>query len=125
DVAWWDLKAQMLQVALTDLLGRCRNSVPVYGSGGFTTMPDDALAEQVAQWRAAGCRAMKIKIGEAWGTCVTRDLDRVRQLRSLAGDDVALMVDANGGYTVGQARRVGEEPDELGVTWLQEPETND
>ena len=28
DIAWWDLKARLLDVPLTALLGRCRDSVP-------------------------------------------------------------------------------------------------
>lgn len=125
DVAWWDLKARLLDVSLTDLLGRCREVVPVYGSGGFTSMGDDELAGQVAGWRELGCSAMKIKIGEAWGNAVERDLDRVRVLRELAGDGVALMVDANGAYSVGAAGRVGAELDELGVVWFEEPVSSD
>ena len=38
---------------------------------------------------------------------------------------VALMVDANGGYCSGQARRVGAALDELGVVWCEEPVTSD
>jgi len=125
DIAWWDLKAQVLGVPLSGLLGQCRETVPVYGSGGFTTMSDDQLAAQVEQWHSLGCRAMKIKIGESWGADVARDLERVRQLRSLAGAGVELMVDANGGYTLGQARRVGAALDDLGVTWFEEPVSSD
>ena len=68
---------------------------------------------------------MKIKIGEAWGTDIARDLRRVEQLRELAGTDVELMVDANGGYTRGQARRVGAALDDLGVVWFEEPVSSD
>jgi len=125
DVAWWDLKAQVLGVPLPDLLGRCRDTVPIYGSGGFTTMTDDQLAAQVSQWSELGCRAMKIKIGESWGRCVERDLARVERLRGLAGDEVVLMVDANGAYSLGQALRVGQRLDELGVEWFEEPVTSD
>jgi L-alanine-DL-glutamate epimerase-like enolase superfamily enzyme len=129
DVALWDLKARRLGLPLHRLLGRARDQVPdhvpVYGSGGFTTFTDDQLAEQVDGWRAAGCRAMKIKIGESWGSCVDRDLERVEQLGRLAGPDVALMVDANGGYQVAQARRVGQRLDELGVVWFEEPVSSD
>ena len=125
DIAWWDLKARLLDVSLPALLGRCRSAVPVYGSGGFTTMSDDELAAQVASWRELGCRAMKIKIGEAWGARVPRDLERVEQLRSLAGPDVALMVDANGAYSRGTARRVGAALDEVGVEWFEEPVSSD
>lgn len=125
DIALWDLKARLLDVSLAALFGRAREAVPVYGSGGFTTMDDAALRAEVTRWLAAGCTAMKIKIGEAWGRRVGRDLARVRQLRDVAGDDVTLMVDANGGYTRGQARRVGAVLDELGVAWFEEPVSSD
>jgi L-alanine-DL-glutamate epimerase-like enolase superfamily enzyme len=125
DIAWWDLKARLLGVPLAALLGRCRADVPVYGSGGFTTLTDRQLEEQVEWWAAAGCAAMKIKIGESWGAHIDRDLTRVKRLRELAGDAVELMVDANGGYTRGQARRVGAELDQLGVVWFEEPVSSD
>ncbi len=125
DIAWWDLKARLLDVALTALFGRCRDSAPIYGSGGFTTLTDQQLTEQVQWWRSVGCTAMKIKIGESWGTCVERDLRRVEHLAQLAGAHVDLMVDANGAYTLGQARRVGARLDKLGVTWFEEPVSSD
>jgi L-alanine-DL-glutamate epimerase-like enolase superfamily enzyme len=68
---------------------------------------------------------MKIKIGESGGSRIERDLARVRRLRELAGADAELMVDANGGYTVGQARRVGAALDDLGVAWFEEPVSSD
>lgn len=125
DIAWWDLKARLLGVPLSSLLGRCRAEVPIYGSGGFTTLSDAQLQEQVGWWRSAGCTAMKIKIGESWGIRTDRDLARVRRLRELAGGGTELMVDANGGYSSGQARRVGAELDELGVRWFEEPVSSD
>ncbi|OBI97784.1 enolase C-terminal domain-like protein [Mycobacterium asiaticum] len=125
DVALWDLKARLRDEPLSTLLGQSRATVPIYGSGGFTTLNEAELGEQVAAWLAAGCTAMKIKIGQDWGANGRRDLERVRQLRDLAGDGVALMVDANGGYSVGQARRVGAALDELGVVWFEEPVSSD
>lgn len=125
DIAWWDLKARLLDVPLSVLLGRCHSEVPIYGSGGFTTLSDDQLAEQIEYWQDAGCTAMKIKIGESWGTHIGRDLARVEWLRKLAGTPTELMVDANGGYRVGAARRVGAALDDLGVTWFEEPVSSD
>ena len=81
DIALWDLKAKVLDVSLTELFGRARQSIPVYGSGGFTTLSDAELDEQVEQWAAAGCTAMKIKIGQSWGTEIERDLARVKTFR--------------------------------------------
>ena len=125
DIAWWDLKARLLDAPLVSLLGRCRDDVPIYGSGGFTTLTDAQLADQVNWWKSVGCAAMKIKIGESWGTEVPRDLARVQQLRDLAGPSAELMVDANGGYTGAQARRAGAALDELGVAWFEEPVSSD
>ncbi len=125
DIALWDLQARMAGVSLCSLFGRVHQAVPVYGSGGFTTYDQDELADQVHGWAEAGCRAMKIKIGESWGAAIDRDLDRVRQLRQLAGPEVDLMVDANGAYSRGPAVRVGEALDELGVVWFEEPVSSD
>lgn len=125
DIAWWDLKARLLDMPLTALMGQVRAEVPVYGSGGFTTLSDRQLAEQVSQWLTAGCRAVKIKIGEGWGTRTDRDLERLRQVRDLAGRDIELMADANGAYSTGQARRVGAELDDLDVVWFEEPVSSD
>ncbi len=125
DIAWWDLKARLLDVSLGALFGRCRTEVPIYGSGGFTTLTDAELKEQVSWWQSVGCTSMKIKIGQSWGTAIDRDLARVGHLRQCAGDSAELMVDANGGYTPGQARRVGTALDELGVTWFEEPVSSD
>jgi L-alanine-DL-glutamate epimerase-like enolase superfamily enzyme len=125
DIALWDLKAKLLDVPLTDLFGRARAAVPVYGSGGFTSLTDEQLSAQVEHWLARGVAAVKIKIGESWGTETDRDLQRVRLVRSLVPDDVAVMVDANGGYTPGQARRMGAALDDLGVVWFEEPVSSD
>jgi L-alanine-DL-glutamate epimerase-like enolase superfamily enzyme len=125
DIAWWDLKARLLDVPLSTLFGHARSSVPIYGSGGFCSLDDTELRHQVHWWQSVGCRAMKIKIGENWGTDIGRDLARVACLRNEAGAGVELMVDANGGYTVGQACRVGAELDDLGVTWFEEPVSSD
>jgi len=121
DMAWWDLKARLLNLPISALLGQCRSEVPIYGSGGFTTLSEAQLEEQVGWWQSVGCTTMKIKIGQAWGTRITRDLARVGELRKYAGDEVHLMVDANGGYSTGQARRVGAALDDLGVVWFEEP----
>jgi L-alanine-DL-glutamate epimerase-like enolase superfamily enzyme len=125
DIALWDLKGRLAGLPLVQLFGTVRDKMPVYGSGGFTTLTDEQLAEQVKAWHEAGCTSMKIKIGEAWGSCVERDLQRVGSFRELAGPDVRLMVDANGGYSVGQARRVGAALDDLDVVWFEEPVSSD
>ncbi len=125
DIALWDLKAKLLDVPLTTLLGNCRTTVPIYGSGGFVSSSDADLSKDVAAWKAAGCRAMKIKIGKDWGTEPKWDVDRVGLFRELASDDTELMVDANGAYRSGEALRVGSELDRFDVGWFEEPVSSD
>src|SRR3569832_72863 len=36
DNALWDLKAKLLNISLSDLFGRAKDRIPVYGSGDFT-----------------------------------------------------------------------------------------
>ncbi|MGK5558949.1 enolase C-terminal domain-like protein [Actinomadura kijaniata] len=126
DVALWDLKARLLEVPLHRLLGGVRESVPVYGSGGFTTDDDRRLVAQVEEWVGAlGIPRVKIRVGEGWGTAVDRDLERMRLVREVAGDEVALYMDANGAYSRKQAVRVARAAWDLDVGWFEEPVSSD
>jgi L-alanine-DL-glutamate epimerase-like enolase superfamily enzyme len=122
DIALWDLKARLLGLPVATLLGRVRADVPVYGSGGFTSYDADRTREQLSGWvEKDRIPRVKIKIGESWGGNERRDLDRVALAREVIGPDTALYVDANGGYTTGQAVRVAGEMACCGVTWFEEP----
>jgi L-alanine-DL-glutamate epimerase-like enolase superfamily enzyme len=125
DIALWDLGARLLGLPLTSWWGAESRPVPVYGSGGFTTYPDDVLRTQLEGWVELGLPRVKIKIGESWGRCQRRDLARTALARRVVGDDVELYVDANGAYPVGQACRVGRALDGLGVGWFEEPVSSD
>ncbi|MER6429308.1 enolase C-terminal domain-like protein [Streptomyces sp900105245] len=126
DIALWDLKARLLDVPLVHLLGRARDDVPVYGSGGFTTYDADRQDRQLRGWtEEQGIPRVKIKIGESWGTRQTRDLERVAHARAGVGDTAELYVDANGAYTGGQAVRIAGGLADHGVTWFEEPVSAD
>jgi L-alanine-DL-glutamate epimerase-like enolase superfamily enzyme len=64
---------------------------------------------------------VKIKIGENWGGNEQRDLERVALAREVIGPGTELYVDANGGYTTGQAVRMAARMADCGVTWFEEP----
>jgi L-alanine-DL-glutamate epimerase-like enolase superfamily enzyme len=125
DTALWDLAARLTGLPLHRLLGAVRADAPVYGSGGFTTDPESRLCRQVAGWVDDGIPRIKLKIGESWGTEVPRDLERVALARRVAGADVEVFVDANGGYDAQQAVRVARRLDDHGVTWFEEPVSSD
>lgn len=126
DTALWDLKARILGVPLCSLLGRIHESVPVYGSGGFVNYDETRLRGQLEGWVGdQDIPRVKIKIGEGGGAREERDLARIGQARCAIGEDAALYVDANGGYSRKQAVRVGHRVCEHGVTWFEEPVSSD
>jgi L-alanine-DL-glutamate epimerase-like enolase superfamily enzyme len=126
DVALWDLKAKVLAAPLADLLGRVRSSIPLYGSGGFTSMTDNQLVEQLTGWVVDnGMAAVKIKIGEDRGGNLERDAHRIALARRTIGSTVALMVDANGGYQTKQAVTLATELERQRVGWFEEPVSSD
>jgi L-alanine-DL-glutamate epimerase-like enolase superfamily enzyme len=121
DVALWDLKAKLLGVCLADALPRYRESVPIYGSGGFCNYSHEQLREQVRQWVASGFRSVKIKVGRD----ADADPQRVELVRSVAGPDVEVMVDANGANNAQDALEWARRYRELGVTYFEEPVSSD
>jgi L-alanine-DL-glutamate epimerase-like enolase superfamily enzyme len=122
DIALWDLKAGLLGLPLISLLGRYRDSIPIYGSGGFTSYDDHQLACQLAGWvEQGGCRWVKMKVGSN----AERDPARVATAKSAIGS-TELFVDANGGYGCRQAQRLAEIfAAEQDVRWFEEPVSSD
>ncbi|MCB8878334.1 enolase C-terminal domain-like protein [Acidisoma silvae] len=122
DVALWDLKAKLLDLPLARLLGSVRQSVPIYGSGGFTTYSDSQIQDQLAGWvERDGCRAVKMKIG----THPDQDPHRVDVARRAIGT-AALFVDANGALSARQACYFGKQFAETAdIRWFEEPVSSD
>ncbi|CAH2600515.1 Mandelate racemase [Rhodovastum atsumiense] len=122
DAALWDLKAKLLGLPLATLLGRVREDVPIYGSGGFTTYTDDELRAQLSGWvERDGCRWVKMKISAHPG----QDPHRVAVARAAVGEH-GLFVDSNGALSARQAMHVTRRfADAFGVLWHEEPVSSD
>ena len=122
DMALWDLKAKLLDVSLSVLLGKYRDAAPVYGSGGFTTYTDLQLCDQLQGWVDQGIPRVKMKIG----TRPEQDPHRVAVARDAIGDGPELFIDANGAYSWTQAVHFAELfSAEQNVNWFEEPVSSD
>jgi L-alanine-DL-glutamate epimerase-like enolase superfamily enzyme len=122
DIALWDLKARLLGVALSTLLGRVRARVPVYGSGGFTSYDPEQMERQLTGWVDQGITRVKMKVGSE----PDRDPERVRHARSVVGERVELFVDANGAYERKQALALAQTfAEQAGASWFEEPVSSD
>jgi L-alanine-DL-glutamate epimerase-like enolase superfamily enzyme len=117
DIALWDLRAKLLGLSLVDALGRVREEITAYGSGGFTSLAGEDLAAQLAGWAEEGFGAVKMKVGRD----PARDRERLATAREAIGPEVRLMVDANGACDRREAARQAEIYAEFGVTYLEEP----
>jgi len=121
-IALDDLRARRLGVPVSALYGgRRRDSVRAYASsGGYVdgVPPERSWPEEVASAVADGFTACKVRIGR-YDTA--RELPIFAKLRQDVGDEVDLMVDANGAYPVPRARQVARALADLRFRWLEEP----
>lgn len=113
DIALWDLSARRAGAPLWRHLGGTNPIVRVYASGINPDAPDRTCHEQ----REFGHRAFKLKVG--FGR--DRDLANLRGLRSVLGDETAIMIDANQGWTRVQALEMLPALERFSPYWLEEP----
>jgi len=118
DLALWDAAAREREVAVSDLLGRRRESARVYGSGVNLHYALDELVAQVARWVRAGFPAVKVKVGKP---DLAEDVDRIAAVREALGPDRALMIDANQRWDLDRATRAIPALAAFGIDWIEEP----
>jgi L-alanine-DL-glutamate epimerase-like enolase superfamily enzyme len=119
DMAVWDLRGKALGKPIHRLLGGCHSTVPTYASGGLWLGASiDELVAEARSFIAAGFRAMKMRLGKPR---IEEDVERVAAVRQAIGPDIALMADANQGFTVDHAIRLGRRLEAFGLAWFEEP----
>ena len=121
DVALWDLKAKALDLPLHRLLGPFAESVPGYGSGGWTHYTQEELVAEMMLYVEQGFPRVKMKVGKNFGQSEREDIARVEAVRKAIGDEIELYVDANWAYSAKQAIRMAKVFEELDVGWFEEP----
>jgi D-galactarolactone cycloisomerase len=117
DLAVWDTVGKALGQPLWRLWGGYRDRVGLIVIGGYY---DGAMSigEEIAGYREMGLAGCKFKVG---GRSPVEDAARVLEACDAAGDEFALMIDANQGYTVDQAVDLCRRIDGAGVRWFEEP----
>ena len=121
DIALWDLKAKHFNVPLYQLLGPYTDSVPVYGSGGWTNFNLEELVAEQTSYVERGFKAIKMKVGKDFGKSEREDIQRLAAVREAVGDDIEILIDANNGYYAKQAIYMGKAFEEYRVGWFEEP----
>jgi L-alanine-DL-glutamate epimerase-like enolase superfamily enzyme len=126
DTALWDLRGKLEEKSVCELLGGTPRAFPVYGSSMRRDITPEAEASRLANLRDShGYGAFKFRIGRECG----HDQDEwpgrpeaiVPAVRKAVGDDIRLLVDANGCYTPAQAIEVGRMLEDHAVVHYEEP----
>jgi L-alanine-DL-glutamate epimerase-like enolase superfamily enzyme len=126
DIALWDLKGKLFGQPIYKLLGGAwRTALPFYASiGGNGERTVDEVLRVVEARLKDQPAAVKIRF-DADRTKpdndIPGDIAKARAVRKLVGDGLPLAFDANNGYSVGGAIRVGRALEELGYWWFEEP----
>ncbi len=124
DIAIWDLLGKVLNQPVFRLLGgRTKQRIPVYASRLYS-QDLESLAKEAQQYKEQGYRAMKLRFG--WGPAdgaagMRKNLDLVRTVRQVIGDEIDLMADAYMGWTLEYARRMIPLLEPCQLRWLEEP----
>lgn len=120
DMALWDLRARALGEPLWRLLGCARQAVPCYATVGLPGYTTEQLAATCREAAEAGFRGVKMLVA-AGGRGVEEDAARVRAVRTAIGPSAWLMLDANCGMSVAEAKRLALLVEECDITWFEEP----
>jgi L-alanine-DL-glutamate epimerase-like enolase superfamily enzyme len=127
EAALWDILGKVTGQPASVLLGGATRRLPAYASFGEAKSPQ-ARAEAALAAKAAGFRAMKIRISR---TDIGTSLAAARAVRAAIGDEIAVMADLNQWWRMPgdnspaldepEVRRIAAELADLGVLWLEEP----
>jgi O-succinylbenzoate synthase len=122
ETAAWDMEAHGRKTGLAVLLGERLGAEPAeeVPCGVALGIPVDRSPDTLRRWVAdaiaAGYRRVKIKVAPGW------DEVPVRAARdAMAGTDLPLTVDANGGYEWPEHERALRALDDAGLLYIEQP----
>lgn len=118
DMALWDLRAKEAGLPLFRVLGLGRRAVATSLTIGIN--PPDVVRERVPFLLGRGARALKIKLGSPEGIEADKAMFSA-VTETVGGADVALRVDANGGWSLDDARHMMGWLAERGAEYVEQP----
>lgn len=116
DIALHDLAARSLAIPICRLIGGAlARGIDLSWAIGFK--PAEEMAREAKRYVRKGFRTVKLKVGDE----PALDLERVAAVRQAVGPNVVLKVDANQGYDLETAVRVGSRLVDHGIAVVEQP----
>jgi muconate cycloisomerase len=117
EMALLDLAGRLLNTPVTTLLGGPLRGPEIPLKFSIGAMPPERAADVALAAVEMGMKAVKVKVGLDPRT----DVARVQAVRSALGDDFAIGVDANGGWTESEALNAIPHLERLRVNAFEQP----
>lgn len=132
DCALWDLLGQKAQVPVYQLLGGTREKVEAYASTFPNLGGPDVYSKLAQECVKEGYKAFKVHANICWNPQTRQpapqlpgfpreDIEICRAVREAVGDDIVLMLDPFGVYTLEESLWVARELEQLNYYWLEHP----
>lgn len=119
DVALWDFLAKQAQMPLYKMLGLPKDSVPTSVTCGIN--PPDVIRQRVPEvLEQTGAKFLKIKLGAPGGIEADKE-NFTAAAESAKKFGVGLRVDANGGWSIADAKTMMKWLAERGVDYVEQP----
>ena len=124
DIALWDLKGKLLNQPIYELLGgKVRDSVPVYASSMKRDLTPYEEATRATGLVEKGYKGYKLHsaVPGKMDDSADQTIKTVTEVRKAVGDDIDILVDVNGAYSIHHSIEIGKKLEELGVFHFEEP----
>jgi muconate cycloisomerase len=117
EMACWDLLGRAAGKPVYELLGGACRPLTIRSRFSLGAYDPERARRRAGELVAAGFTTIKVKVG----VDPQRDVERVRIVRETIGPDIALMIDANGGWDVETAIRCIQDLSDCQLTIVEQP----
>ena len=124
DIALWDIKGKALNQPIANLLGGMKSDkIRMYASSMRRDMTPLEEGQRAASFVEQGYSGYKLHSAIPGAMDDPRDytIATVTEVRAAVGDDIDILVDVNGAYSVHHAMDIGKALESLGVFHFEEP----
>jgi len=115
DIALYDLLSRKYKIPLYKFLGAYRESIITDVTIGI--MDIESAVKKATYLKNIGIKRIKMKVGEN----IVEDYRRVEAVRNAVGDNIEIFIDANQGWSPGEAVRNLELFDNLNIEFVEQP----